>query len=258
MNSNPDVKDTMLRSFDFSGEPVRVINLRGAPWFVAKDVARTLSIAHSGSVLRNFPEDEKAVHTMHTPGGEQDMTVLSEPGLYRLIFQSRKKEAERFKKWVFTEVLPALRATGRYELKGSEGVAEALERALCEVTAGIMSAQQARAVAELARSWASVQRVAGKPVLPAPGALDRVRAAVGLRMLPAGEWPATGGDVEALRRRCLADGSLMWIGAARDLDLHNAADVLADALKEAPAKVAYYRTARARIWAVAAADVSAA
>jgi predicted TIM-barrel enzyme len=68
--------------------------------------------------LKEFPADEKGVTTTYTPGGEQEMLTVNEPGLYRLIFQSRKPEAERFKTWVVTDVLPQIRRTGAYAPPG--------------------------------------------------------------------------------------------------------------------------------------------
>ncbi|WP_313937843.1 BRO-N domain-containing protein [Anabaena azotica] len=60
--------------------------------------------------------DEKGTAIVSTLGGEQEMLTVNEPGLYRLIFKSRKPVAKRFQRWVFHEVLPSLRRTGRYEI----------------------------------------------------------------------------------------------------------------------------------------------
>jgi prophage antirepressor-like protein len=85
------------------------------PEWVAADVCRVLGITEHRSVLRNFKRSEKGVHTMHSPqGGHQEVLTVKEPGLYRLIFRSRKPEAERFRQWVTHEVLPTLREYGCY------------------------------------------------------------------------------------------------------------------------------------------------
>src|SRR5579883_2311187 len=68
--------------------------------------------APARSVLRNFPGDEKGVHTIHPLGGKQKSVVLYEASLYRMIFNSRQPEA--FKTRVFNEVLPSLRKSGSY------------------------------------------------------------------------------------------------------------------------------------------------
>ena len=103
-----------LQEFKFNGNQIRVIEKNGEPWFVAKDVAEVLEIADSNSTIRSYPINEKGQYSMPTPGGTQFLTLISEAGLYRMIFQSRKENAERFKTWVFSEVLPSIRKTGSY------------------------------------------------------------------------------------------------------------------------------------------------
>lgn len=75
------------------------------------------------SSLAALDEDEKGVHTMDTLGGNQEMTVISEPGLYSLILRSRKPEAKTFKRWVTHEVLPSIRRHGMY---ATESVVDAM------------------------------------------------------------------------------------------------------------------------------------
>lgn len=104
-----------LSLFTFNTKDIRVIQKDGQPWFIAKDVAEILEIGNARESIRAFPPSEKDVITTDTLGGPQKTTVISEPGLYRLIFQSRKKEAEEFKTWVVTEVLPQIRKTGSYQ-----------------------------------------------------------------------------------------------------------------------------------------------
>jgi prophage antirepressor-like protein len=101
----------------FNGKQVRVIVQKGVEWFAARDVCEILGIVQASSTMRDFPDKEKGVHSIHTPGGEQKMLFINEPGLYRLIFKSRKPEAEAFKAWVFEEVLPAIRKTGKYDVR---------------------------------------------------------------------------------------------------------------------------------------------
>ena len=100
--------------FPATGQQVRTIVIHGEPWFVAYDVCAALDIAHPASSLRLLDEDEKGVHSVHTPGGEQRMTVVNEPGLFSLILRSRRPDAKAFKRWVTHEVLPAIRRTGSY------------------------------------------------------------------------------------------------------------------------------------------------
>ncbi|MDG4549879.1 MAG: BRO family protein [Candidatus Contendobacter sp.] len=103
-------------SFNFVAQSVRVVMRGDEPWFVAADVCAVLDIAETHRALARLDDDEKGRHTMTTPGGNQDLSIINESGLYALILTSRKPEAKKFKKWVTSEVLPALRRTGRYEM----------------------------------------------------------------------------------------------------------------------------------------------
>ena len=110
--------DNVIR-LEFEQQEVRAVDgPDGEPWFVGVDVCRALAIENSRHALSRLDDDEKGVATNDTLGGPQALTIVSEPGVYRLVFTSRKPEAERFKRWLAHEVLPALRRTGRYEVAG--------------------------------------------------------------------------------------------------------------------------------------------
>lgn len=106
--------------FSFDGREVRTLLIDEQPWFVAADVASSLEYRIAGDMTRNLDEDEKGTQVVRTPGGDQEMLVINESGLYSAILRSRKAEARRFKKWVTAEVLPAIRKHGSYE--DSKGV----------------------------------------------------------------------------------------------------------------------------------------
>ena len=93
---------------------VRVVDVDGEPWFVARDVCECLELGNPRTSIALLAEDEKGVHTMDTPGGQQEMSIVSEAGLYSLILRSRKPEAKAFKRWITHEVLPSIRKTGQY------------------------------------------------------------------------------------------------------------------------------------------------
>jgi len=93
---------------------VRVVDMNGEPWFVARDVCECLELGNPRTSIALLDEDEKGVHTMDTPGGAQEMSIVSEAGLYSLILRSRKPEAKAFKRWITHEVLPAIRKHGGY------------------------------------------------------------------------------------------------------------------------------------------------
>lgn len=102
--------------YDFEDNLVRVVLIGGDPWWVATDVAKVLGYKRAPDMVRNLEEDEKGVHIVHTLGGEQSLSVISESGLYVAIFKSRQADAIKFRKWVTGTVLPELRRTGRYTL----------------------------------------------------------------------------------------------------------------------------------------------
>ena len=79
------------------------MTLEGEPWFVAADVCRALGIDRTQT--RRLDEDEKGVYSAQTPGGQQDMSIVNEPGLYALVLSSRKPEAKAFKRWITHEVI---------------------------------------------------------------------------------------------------------------------------------------------------------
>lgn len=84
----------------------------GEPLFVAKDILDTLGLDRTA--MRKLDDDEKGVDTVHTPGGDQQVSIVSEPGFYKLVMRSRKPEAKAFQRWVTHEVLPSIRKRGGY------------------------------------------------------------------------------------------------------------------------------------------------
>ncbi|WP_375513476.1 Bro-N domain-containing protein [uncultured Nostoc sp.] len=109
-----------LSIFVFESQQVRFVGTPEKPEWVAADVCAILEIKNVSDALANFDEDERGIANIYTPGDDnpqgQEMLTVTEPGLYRLIFKSRKPVAKRFQRWVFHEVLPSLRRTGRYEM----------------------------------------------------------------------------------------------------------------------------------------------
>lgn len=98
--------------------PVRTVTIDGEPWLVGKDVSRALGYGEGKSlnnaVANHVDDEDKGVTEIVTPGGRQKMLIINESGLYTLIFGSKLETAKRFKHWVTSEVLPALRKTGHY------------------------------------------------------------------------------------------------------------------------------------------------
>lgn len=94
---------------------IRTVDQNGEPWFVGKDIAAALGYSNPQKAIRDHvDEQDRGVNEMDTPGGKQPMPIINESGLYSLIFGSKLEGAVRFKRWVTSEVLPALRKTGSY------------------------------------------------------------------------------------------------------------------------------------------------
>ena len=89
-------------------------------FFVAQDVAKSLQYAKATDMSRNLDEDEKGKRTLRTLGGEQELTVINESGLYSAVLSITKRNKERyelareFKRWITGEVIPTIRETGGY------------------------------------------------------------------------------------------------------------------------------------------------
>lgn len=103
----------MNQLVEFDGIEIRVVGTPDKPEWVAADVCQVLGIAEPQNVLRSFKPSERGRCIVYTPlAGDQQMLTVTEPGLYRLIFKSRKPEAERFRTFVTHEVLPSIRQHG--------------------------------------------------------------------------------------------------------------------------------------------------
>lgn len=99
---------------------IRGLMLDGDPWFVGKDVAGALGYSNPRKALGDHVDDaDKGVTKRDTLGGMQNITIINESGLYSLILSSKLPTAKRFKHWVTSEILPAIRKTGRYEMEVS-------------------------------------------------------------------------------------------------------------------------------------------
>lgn len=100
------------------GCEVRTALVDGCPVFVGLDVCDALGLTKYRDALASLDEDEGCPVVVDTLGGRQEMSGVTESGLYALIFQSRKPAAKKFRKWVTSEVLPAIRRHGFYLLAG--------------------------------------------------------------------------------------------------------------------------------------------
>lgn len=104
---------------------IRTITDNDGVYFVGKDVAQALGYSNQRDALaRHVDDEDKGVVKRDTPGGVQDVTTINESGLYSLVLSSKLPSAKRFKRWVTSEVLPALRRQGGYMLTGANETPE--------------------------------------------------------------------------------------------------------------------------------------
>lgn len=108
---------TVFQNPDFGA--VRSLTMDGEPWFVGKDVASALGYRDSVNALKAHVDvEDKRGWQITTPKGQQQATIINESGLYSLILSSKLPDAKKFKRWVTSEVLPAIRKTGRFAMDG--------------------------------------------------------------------------------------------------------------------------------------------
>ena len=94
---------------------VRVVNINGEAWLVGKDVAETLGYSNTrDAIYKHVDDEDKNTVAIHDGKGNPNQVVINESGLYSLVLSSKLPTAKKFKHWVTSEVLPAIRKTGSY------------------------------------------------------------------------------------------------------------------------------------------------
>lgn len=116
---------TELVPFSNGDYNIRILEIDGEPWFVARDVCEALELTNVTEALRGLDDDEfRSTEVVGLDGRKQPNTqVISEAGLYSLILRSRKPEAKKFKRWVTHDVLPTIRKYGVYSVNAPAPVA---------------------------------------------------------------------------------------------------------------------------------------
>lgn len=112
---------------------VRAVKDVNEVWFVAADVCRVLELGNPTRTVERLDDDEKGLTTIKTLGGEQQMLVVNEAGLYSLVLTSRKPQAKEFKRWVTHDVLPSIRKHGLYAMDEVLANPDVLINALIEL-----------------------------------------------------------------------------------------------------------------------------
>ena len=101
--------------FNFETNDIRTVVINSEAWFVGKDVATVLGYKNTkDALLKHVDDEDKLGSRITTSGQAREMVAINESGVYSLIFGSKLESAKRFKKWVTSEVLPAIRKHGTY------------------------------------------------------------------------------------------------------------------------------------------------
>lgn len=110
---------------------IRTVEIDGEPWFVGKDVAEILGYANPSKALSDHVDEEDKLNNESLSSlGQRGGWLINESGLYSLILSSKLSTAKKFKRWVTSEVLPAIRRTGAYGVQVPRTLKEALQLAL--------------------------------------------------------------------------------------------------------------------------------
>lgn len=175
-----------LKTWDFSGSEVRTVEVNGEPWWVLKDVCTVLELSSPHKVAERLEDDEKGRSLIPTPGGEQETTIISESGLYSVILRSDKPQAKPFRKWVTSEVLPAIRKTGSYTASKPISDIQLRELDIKEMNARTRMSNQLLKMAKvttLSREYKNIlvaksaEVLTGVPLLPLPRAEQKMYSA---------------------------------------------------------------------------------
>lgn len=190
-----------VQLFNFENHEVRSLLLNNEPWFVGKDVADVLGYSNSRKALNDHVDaEDKEVLTSRNVTlkniPNRGITVVNESGLYSLILSSKLPSAKKFKRWITSEVLPALRKTGQYqvkELSGSELMAKALIEAQSVLAAKDKQIEQMKPKADYydqilqSKSLVLISQIAKDYGLGAP-TMNKKLHELGVQYKQGGQW----------------------------------------------------------------------
>ena len=156
------MKNQIFKNAEFG--QIRTCMVDGEIYFVGKDVASGLGYKNTkDALMRHVDEEDKLGSGFTTSGQNRKMIIINESGLYSLILSSKLESARRFKRWVTSEVLPAIRRNGRYELEQQNRLLESRNALLEEISAqqkpltdyarNILSSTQTVTITQIAQDY---------------------------------------------------------------------------------------------------------
>lgn len=165
-----------VKTWGFGDQLIRTVKLNEEPWFVGKDVTNALGYQNTNKALNDHVDNEdKGVVKISTLGGMQNAVVINESGIYSLIFNSKLETARQFKRWVTSEVLPAIRKTGSYTKSTNE--AERAQRYLHQTNANTQGLHaESGIIGQQIRLLDRVERLADRGLIKKESFLSVVEA----------------------------------------------------------------------------------
>jgi anti-repressor protein len=113
---NQPKQDNQISIFDFETQQVRTVIIDNEIWFVASDVTRILGYVNGKQAIIEHCKGVYKKYPLMTSGGMQELSIINESGIYKLVLASKKPEAIKFKEWVTEKILPSIRKTGSYSV----------------------------------------------------------------------------------------------------------------------------------------------
>ena len=165
---------------------IRIIETNGEPWFIGKDVAEALGYeASRNAITKHVDDEDKLTHQISASGQNRNMTVINESGLYSLILSSKLPNAKKFKRWVTSEVLPAIRKHGNYTAPKQENKSKSIDLEIRLNNSKARMASEYRRIAEMTDikeykhicQQKAVEVLAGMPLLPMEEVTERTYSA---------------------------------------------------------------------------------
>lgn len=200
--------------FDFEGFNVRTsLDECGVVWFVAKDVCACLGITKHRDAVTRLEDDERGSVLVDTLGGEQNLLAINQSGVLALTLTSRKPSAKRIRKWVTSEVLPALMKHGFYAMPGAND--DVVDLADMDANGRAFKLRDHRRVME------DITRLVGIAEKTPPRMLDVVNKVAAkitgidtVEMLQASGWePPAAAPVPPNPRQLFMDSVAAWLDA---------------------------------------------
>lgn len=148
---------TLPTVFSYGDQKLRTIIHEGQPWFHGRDILSSLGLSNTTRAVDKLDDDEKLKLPLVTSGQSRHVMFVNESGMYHLIFRSVKPEAQRFRKWVTSEVLPALRTKGTYTVRNLDAILDAMEIPPAVVHPSISPVQDIYAIMENRRGELAIQ-----------------------------------------------------------------------------------------------------